>query len=217
MKTFDAVVFDMDGVIFDSEKLVIECWGEVAQKYKIKDIEAACRECTGMNATATLERFKARYGQDFPYEQYKKEMSELFHHRYGGGRLPLKPGVKEILSFLKECDKKVALASSTRQDIVRQELTDAGIIKYFDEVVCGDMVKRSKPEPDIFIKACECLGVRCEDTFAIEDSYNGIRAASIAGNRAIMVPDLLEPTREMEEQAEVILPSLLHVIEYLKA
>lgn len=210
-----AVVFDMDGVIFDSEKLVIECWKVIADKYGVKNIEAACHECLGVNSTETRQKFLNRYGQDFPYDVYKGEMSKLFHDNYDGGRLPMKPGVVELLQYLKETGVKVALASSTRKAVVEQELTDAGIMKYFDVVIGGDMVTRSKPQPDIFLKACEELGVVPEEAFAIEDSYNGIRAAAAGKLRPLMVPDLMEPTDEMRALSEQIFENLSEVKEYL--
>lgn len=215
-RSFDAVVFDMDGIIFDSEIKVIECWKDVAEKYGIPQIEEACRECLGMNRQATKERMLKRYGADFPYDEYKQEMSDLFHERYSDGRLPLKPGVKELLAFLKERNIKIALASSTRYQVVSSLLRDAGILDYFQELVCGDMVERSKPAPDIFLKACECLQVEPDRAYAIEDSYNGIRSAYQGKLRPIMVPDLAEPTEEMQTMTEQILPTLLEVQEYFR-
>lgn len=215
VKDFKAVVFDMDGVIFDSEVKVIECWKVIAEKYNIPDIEEACLECLGTNQVVTKEKFLIRYGADFPYTEIKKEMSELFHSRYDKGRLPMKVGVVELLEFLKERGKKIALASSTRREVVTRELRDAGVLDYFDAVICGDMVSRSKPEPDIFLKACEELKVSPSDAYAIEDSYNGIRAASRGELRPIMVPDLAPATEEMEKLSEVILENLLEVKEYL--
>lgn len=212
---FQAVVFDMDGIIFDSEKLVIGCWKEVARKYGVPDIEAACQECLGVNATNTRQKFLNRYGQDFPYDTYKKEMSQLFHSRYDGGRLPMKTGVVELLTYLKEQGKKIGLASSTRKVVVEQELKDARILSFFDVVIGGDMVTKSKPEPEIFLRACQELGVEPGEAFAIEDSYNGIRAAAAGKLRALMVPDLMPPTQEMQELAEQILDTLLDVKEYL--
>ena len=214
-REYDAVVFDMDGVIFDSETKVVECWKAIADKYKIPDIEATCLSCMGLNQTVAKERFLEKYGQDFPYVEYKKEMSDLFHSRYNNGRLPMKPGVVELLTYLKENGKKIALASSTRRAVVESELRDAGILKYFDAVICGDMVEKSKPEPDIFLKACEELGVKPEDAYAIEDSYNGIRAAAKGKLRPIMVPDLSAPTEEMEMLCQAIVPSLNVVMDYL--
>lgn len=212
----EAVVFDMDGVIFDSEKLVIETWKSVADKYGIEGIEAMCREALGVNAVETKIAFLKRYGNDFPYDAYKKEMSALFHERASGGKLPQKPGVKELLTYLKGRNVKVALASSTRKEVVHRELKDGGLISYFDVIVCGDMVTRSKPAPDIFLKACELLGVSPENAYAIEDSYNGIRSAHKAGMKPVMVPDLAMPTEEMEHLTECILPSLAAVKKYFE-
>lgn len=212
---YNAVVFDMDGVIFDSERAVMQCWKEVASRHNIPDIEKAILACTGTTMVRTREIMLNLYGADFPYDEYARESSAIFHSRYDGGRLPMKPGVKELLTFLKECGKKIALASSTRQQVVTDELRDAGIIEYFDRIICGDMVSRSKPAPDIFLKACEELNVSPSDSYAIEDSYNGIRAAHAGGLHPIMVPDLLPADEEMQSLAEIILPNLTSVIEYL--
>ena len=210
-----AVIFDMDGVIFDSERLVIGCWKVVAEKYGIENIEEACFECLGINAALTKELMKKRYGETFPYDVYKKEMSAIFHSRAAGGKLPQKKGIKELLTFLKENQIPTAVASSTRREVVMRELEEGGLLPYFDRVICGDMVERSKPEPDIFLKACESLSIDATEAYAIEDSYNGIRAAFRAGMKPIMVPDLAEPTEEMEKLACCILPSLFEVMEYL--
>ncbi len=212
---YKAVVFDMDGVIFDSERAVMQCWKEVASRHNIPDIEKAILACTGTTMVRTREIMLNLYGADFPYDEYARESSAIFHSRYDGGRLPMKPGVKELLTFLKEHDKKIALASSTRQQVVTDELRDAGIIEYFDRIICGDMVSRSKPAPDIFLKACEELNISPSDSYAIEDSYNGIRAAHAGGLHPIMVPDLLPADEEMQSLAEIVLPSLTSVMEYL--
>ncbi len=212
---YKAVGFDMDGVIFDSERAVMQCWKEVASRHNIPDIEKAILACTGTTMVRTREIMLNLYGADFPYDEYARESSAIFHSRYDGGRLPMKPGVKELLTFLKEHDKKIALASSTRQQVVTDELRDAGIIEYFDRIICGDMVSRSKPAPDIFLKACEELNVSPSDSYAIEDSYNGIRAAHAGGLHPIMVPDLLPADEEMQSLAEIVLPSLTSVMEYL--
>ncbi len=215
MKDIKAVVFDMDGVIFDSEAKVVECWVETADKYGIKDIRTLCQMCLGTNSAETRRLALEFYGQDFPYDEYKKEMSDLYHSRYDGGRLPMKPYVNELLEHLRANGYKIALASSTRTEVVHNQLRDADILGFFDKLVCGDMVNRSKPAPDIFLKACEELSVAPENAVAIEDSYNGIRSAHAAGMHPIMVPDLAPPTDEMEQLAEVILPSLNEVIGYL--
>lgn len=208
---YKAVIFDMDGVIFDSERLVLEGWQEIAAKYGIEGIEEVLPRCLGVNAQATREIFREYYGQEFPYDEYKKEASALFHSRYGNGRLPLKPGVRELLSYLKEEGCLVGLASSTRQGIVEQEIRDAGLMPYFDNLVCGDMLKRSKPEPDIYLKACENLDVEPRMAVAVEDSYNGIRSAKRAGMVPVMVPDMVQPDEEMRSLAHKICKDLFEV------
>ena len=210
-----AVLFDMDGVIFDSEIKVIECWKDIAEKYGFGDIETPCYEALGTTREIAREIMLAHYGTGFPYDAYKDEMAALFHARYGEGRLPKKKGVEELLQFLHMHNLKVALASSTRKEVVIQELRDGGLLDYFDAVICGDMVARSKPAPDIFLKACEVLGVAPEHAVGIEDSYNGMRALATAGITAIMVPDLKQPTDEIRALATEVLPDLLTVKAYL--
>ena len=216
MKDFEAVVFDMDGVIFDSERAVLDSWRVLADKYDLGDITEPFLACTGVNDKETRAIMLRYYGEDFPYDQYAKEASKIFHDKYDGGRLPMKTGVKEILTFLKDSGKKIALASSTRREVVLMELRDAGILDFFSEVVTGDMVTRSKPDPEIFLLACEKIGVAPERAYAIEDSYNGIRSASGGKLKPIMVPDLLPANDEMKNLAESVQETLLDVISYLK-
>lgn len=212
----DAVIFDMDGVIFDSEALVMETWKTVADRHGIADIEETCKECLGVNSATSRRIFQNRYGKGFPYDEYKQEMAALFHERAAGGKLKQKPGIRELLTFLQEQGIRTAVASSTRREVVCRELEEGGLLSYFSQVVCGDMVARSKPEPDIFLKACAMLDTFPENVYVIEDSYNGIRAAYRAGMRPIMVPDLAEPTQEMEQLAVCILPSLTAVQQYFE-
>lgn len=210
-----AVVFDMDGVIFDSEIKVIECWRAVAKEHGLVGIETPCYESLGTTTERTGEIMRAYFGEDFPYESYNAKKRELFMERYGAGRLPKKQGIEELLVFLKEHQIKTAVASSTRREVVEQELTNGGLRQYFDAIVCGDMVTHSKPHPEIFLRACEQLEVAPECALGIEDSYNGIRALAAAGMAAVMVPDLKSPTEEMHQLADAILPDLSAVREVL--
>ena len=215
---FSGVIFDMDGVIFDSEREVLSAWQAVAAKHQIPNIEEVIVACLGTNFQATRKTFDDYYGSDFPFDQYEDEMREIFYRRYDENHgLPLKKGVKGLLSDLKSRDVPVALATSTREEVVRRELKDADIIDFFDALICGDMVKRSKPAPDIFLKAAEAISIAPTDGFVIEDSYNGIRAAHAAALRPIMVPDLKAPVEEMKVKTEVILPDLDVVRTYFDA
>ena len=206
----------MDGVIFDSERAAMRCWLELADKYGIKDMEATFLECTGTTNARTREILIGTYGESFPCDRFAREASEMFHERYDGGRLPMKPGVTGLLDFLKAERKKIGLASSTRRWTVTEQLGAAGILRYFDAVVCGDMVERSKPAPDIYLKACELLETAPGRAYAIEDSYNGIRSARAAGLMPLMVPDLLPPDDEMLRLAAAVPDSLAAVEDYLK-
>ena len=213
---YQAVVFDMDGDIFDTERLVIEFWKEVAKKHNIPNVEHTCIQCLGTNRVRTREIFLENYGADFPYDPYRAEVTELFNTHYKGVPLPTKPGVRELLSYLQEQDIKVGLASSTAQHLVRDEIGTAGLLPYFQTLVCGDMVEHSKPAPDIFLKACEILNADPTKSIAIEDSFNGIRSAHCAGMTPIMVPDQVQPTDEIRALAFHVMPSLLDVLNWLK-
>ena len=216
-KQVQAVIFDMDGVIFDSERLVIECWEVVAAKHNIPDIVEICMRVQGNNREETGKRFREKYGKDFPYETYKKEVTALFFDRYGEGRLPMKPGVVEILKELRRNNIPLALASSTRSDIVNLEMAEANLLPYFDAVLGGDMVPHSKPEPDIFLAAAAALQVEPKCCYVLEDSHNGIRAAYRAGMHPIMVPDMQKPTEEIRGIAEAVAENLPAALEYLLA
>ena len=206
----------MDGVIFDTERLVIEFWKEVAKKHNIPNVEHTCIQCLGTNRVRTREIFLENYGADFPFDPYRAEVTELFNTHYKGVPLPTKPGVRELLSYLQEQDIKVGLASSTAQHLVRDEIGTAGLLPYFQTLVCGDMVEHSKPPPDIFLKACEILNADPTKSIAIEDSFNGIRSAHCAGMTPIMVPDQVQPTDEIRALAFHVMPSLLDVLNWLK-
>ena len=208
------VIFDMDGVIFDSERAYIAAYKKLAPKYGLNDFEVihkACMDSIGANRQKTKEIFFAYVGHEFDYLAYREDVQvELNKHDY-----VIKPGVYEIFDWLRETGAKIALASSTREVSVRKSLGKADLVKYFDQIVCGDMVSHSKPHPEIFLKAAEKLQVAPEICYVIEDSFNGIRAAHAAGMHPIMVPDILQPDEEIRGLAEVVLPSLLDVKEYL--
>ena len=213
---YKAVIFDMDGVIFDSERLVIESWKQIAEKYGIQNVEEVLIKCIGVNAVITRDIFLEYYGKDFPYDMYKTECSSLFHTWCKTKGLPIKKGVTELLKYLNDSGYKVGLASSTRYEIVKEELEEAGLLPYFHNLTGGDMLKKSKPEPDIFLMACESLSVKPEEAIGIEDSYNGIRALSRAGMLPVMVPDMIAPDEEMKDLAEFIFDDLLEVLKWIQ-
>ena len=209
-----AVIFDMDGVILDSEVPYVECWKAVGEEYGLRDVVEMSHRIIGVNEEKSRSLFNEFYAGAHDYDKCRTRVFELFHARYDG-RIPLKSGVPEILAFLKERRVPIALASSTDIRTIERELGDVGLGRVFDHVIGGDMIRRSKPEPDIFLAAAQKLGTAPCNCYVIEDSHNGIRAAAAAGMHPIMIPDLLEVTEEMQTLAETICPSLHAAIEYL--
>ena len=209
---YKTVVFDMDGVLFDTERLCMDAWVAVAKEQGIPDMEEVFPKCIGLNGTDTKALVLDYYGEDFPYGEYCRQTSAWFWKEVEEHGLPIKKGVRELLAFLKENDYTIGLASSSRRESVVNHLTRAGIIDYFSVIVSGDMVEHSKPLPDIYLLACEQLGVAPEESYAIEDSPNGIRSAHSAGMKPIMVPDMVQPDEEMRERSFVICEDLLEVM-----
>ncbi len=211
-----AVIFDMDGIIFDSERLILDCWEKVGEKYHFSGIREVCIDCIGTNSVKTREIISSYYGESFPYDEYKKEVTGLFREYVQTKGLPVKKGVRELLQYLKAEKIPIGLASSTRLAIVEEELRQAGLYDYFQIVMGGDQLKRSKPEPDIYLLTCEKMGILPKYAYAIEDSYNGIRSAYSAGMMPIMVPDILQADDEMKEKSIAVLQDLFQVEQYFQ-
>lgn len=208
------IVFDMDGVLFDTQKIYCRAWEEAAGVLGIPDIGEPLRRCIGMNRNDQEAILGEFYSKDFPFDDFYREKDLAFDRILSLG-VPLMKGTREILEFLKKNGAKVAIASSSRVGMVEENLKNTGLTGFFDKIVGGNLVTHSKPDPEIYLKACELLGVKPEETFAVEDSYNGIRAASAAGMKVIMVPDVQPPTEETDALIYGKFDSLLDFMNYL--
>lgn len=215
MNEKNTVIFDMDGVIFDSEQIVLSSWKKVAEEYGLEDIESVMKQCIGLNYQAANEVFTKAYDGKYDFDFLKPKTSVYYYEHVEKYGLPVKTGVRELLTYLKENGYKTAVASSTRIAVVQKEMEEAGLTSYFRKLVGGDMIQRSKPAPDIFLEAARVLDAKTENCYVIEDSYNGIRAAHAAGMTPLMVPDLLPATQEMEQLAEKIFKDLHEVKVYI--
>lgn len=216
MLKIDGIVFDMDGVIFDTERLGLEAWDVVGERHGFENIRETALLCIGRSTKDTKEIIKQRYGVE-DIEPLHREVNGVFKEiidRNGG--LPVKKGARRLLSLLKDRGVTVGLASSTRKDIVRAELDGAGLLGYFRETVGGDMVENSKPQPDIYLLACDKLGIAPERSLAIEDSHNGIISASAAKMLPVLVPDMIEPDERMLSLSYLKFDDLDELADYLE-
>lgn len=197
---FKAVVFDMDGVVTDTEKLYRKFQMEEGLKRGVpKDvITQACERIAGGNKYTNKGRFEEVVGRGIDYYEYREHvMTSLDQHIREHG-VELKSGIKEILAYLKDNGVLIGLATSTIKERAVGYLVQHDIYKYFDKLVFGDMVANGKPAPDIYLKACEELGTKPEETIAVEDSINGIRSAGTAGLYPVMVIDLIPADERVE-------------------
>lgn len=211
-----AVIFDMDGVLFDTERICEKSWMAAAKKRGLSGMEEVFSRCIGQNENGSRSVVLGAYGEDFDYPGFRKEASAYFWEYIEKDGLPMMKGVREILDWLKQNGWRVGLASSTKQASVENHLARAGIREYFETLVTGDMVEHSKPQPDIYLLACSKLGTEPGETYAVEDSPNGIRSARAAGMLPLMVPDMLPPDEEMRALSHRIFRDLVEVLEYFR-
>lgn len=210
------VIFDMDGVLFDTERVCMKAWMAVAEKHGLPGMEELFNRVIGLNANDSRQIVLEAYGQEFDYPAFRQETADCFKKYIKEDGLPIKPGVPEILEWLKGSGYRVGLASSTRSESVLSHIKQADMEDYFSVVITGDMIEHSKPQPDIYLLACERLGVEPDQAYAIEDSPNGIRSAHAAGMWTIMVPDMIAPDEEMLRLSRVILKDMTEVLVYLQ-
>ena len=213
-----AVVFDMDGVIFDSEKLYRKHWKITGKEYGIDDeeMEELCNLIAGATREHNEKLMKSRFGEDFDYTAFRETTMTRMDEDILQNGLDLKPGVLELFQYLKEEGYKIGLATSTQQERAECNLKNAGILDVFDKIVYGGIVPNGKPAPDIYLRACEELEVAPCDAIGIEDSINGVKSSSAAGLYTVMVVDLIQPTEEIKLLANQIYDSLFDVIHLLK-
>lgn len=186
-----AIIFDMDGVIFDTEMIYLKVWSEVFEKYRYKMTKEIYASVLGTGRENVKKVFVNHFGSDLPIDDMYIEKDDNLAKEIEKG-VPLKSGVYEILEYLKENDFKIALATSATSKRAFKQLKQANIENFFNAIVCRDEVRETKPNPDIFLKAADKLMVKPEQCIVIEDSSAGIEAAFNAGMIPIHVVDLKE-------------------------
>lgn len=194
-----AVIFDMDGVIFDTEMVYLDVWSNVFKKYGYKMTKEIYSSVLGTGRENVKKVFLKQFGKELPIEVMYKEKDENLARAIDAG-VPLKEGALEILLYLKENNYKIALATSATKERALKQLRHANIENFFNAIVCRDEVKETKPNPEIFLKASAELMVTPEECIVIEDSKAGIIAARNAEMIGIHVVDLKEADKEILSQ-----------------
>lgn len=210
------IISDMDGVILDTEKLYVCFWCEAANFYGYPMQKCHVLSIRSMARPFAIKKLKGYFGDDFDYYAVHDKRIELMDKYIEKNGIEAKAGAKELLSYLKLNGYKIALATATAPDRTKRYLEKLDLYAYFDEIVCASMVKKGKPEPDIYLFAAEKLGLKPEECIALEDSQNGIKSASLAGCKTVMVPDLDGPSSEIKSMLFAVADSLKDVIQIIE-
>lgn len=200
-------IFDMDGLLLDTERMYRDSWEKSAEQFGLvhnPDFPRAVCGSSGMHMQEIILQYYPQVdAKAFAADCILRVERELQTH------VPIKNGVSEILQYFKQRGVKLAVASSSKRETVKNNLNKVGILSYFDAVVSGDQVEHGKPAPDIFLLAARQIGCAPEDCYVFEDGTNGIRAGAAAGCATVMIPDLTPPNAQLEQLCMGIYPSLL--------
>lgn len=211
-----AVIFDMDGLMIDSERVTFEGYVDLCAKEGKTLTKDIYIQCLGKPHAGIHQVFYDHFGNDFPIPRIMKENQALMAQRFEKEGVPVKEGLVCLLKYLKEKGYKTIVATSSIRSRVDKILQLANITEYFDDSICGDEVEHGKPAPDIFLNACEKLGVQPEEALVLEDSEMGIEAAHRAGIDVICIPDMKYPEKQYEEKCAAIYKDLNAVKDWLE-
>lgn len=203
----DAVIFDMDGLMIDSERVSIACWNEAALTLEIALPEGFFLHMVGLGERDCLQLLHKHVDDGARVDALLAHCHALYDARTHDG-LPLRPGILELLELLNERGVPRAVATSTRQPRASRKLAASGLLDYFDAVVTSSDVQHPKPAPDIYLLAAQRLGIDPARCLALEDSPTGTRAALAAGVTVIQVPDLVHPDAAVRALGHRIVESL---------
>lgn len=206
----EAIIFDMDGVMFDTERLYEEAFATIAKKWGyeyyvteefIKSFKGKKKEAIKVMYKQLLDKISIeRTGKEFDANEHIKQVLDYLDNYIQNNGMPIKNGLIELLEYAKNNNIKIAIGTSEKFERVQFYLNKANIDKdIFDAIVCGDMVENGKPAPDIYLKACEEIDVKPENAIVCEDAPNGIIAAYRSGAKPVMVIDRIEPTDEIRK------------------
>lgn len=212
-----AIIFDMDGLMIDSERVTFEGYQEMLKKMNLTMTEDFYITLLGKPIKGIYQRFYDVYGKDFPIETVIKDVHEYMAVRFKKEGVPLKKGLVPLLKYLKANNYKTIVATSSNRDRVDNILKSADIEKYFDDSICGDEVSKGKPNPEVFLKSCQKLGVQNDEAIVLEDSEAGIQASAAADIKVICIPDMKYPEPEFAQKTYKICQDLDEVANFIKS
>lgn len=207
-------IFDMDGLMIDTEKLYLRYWKKAAEDfgYPMEDNHVyAIRSLARKFSNPLLKSF---FGEDFPVDDVRQRRTELINAHIEENGIDLKKGLFELFGFLREKGIKIAVATATPRERTLKYLEKIQILSYIDAIVCGDMVTTGKPAPDIYLTAAKELDLPPQECAAFEDSPNGIKSAYSAGCHAVMIPDMTPPDEEIMPMLSGVYDNLEDAVEF---
>jgi HAD superfamily hydrolase (TIGR01509 family) len=210
-----AVIFDMDGLMLDTEPLAARAWGDAAAALGVEFDMALALSMVGRNFGDCSAIVRAHYGADYPVDALLGRWHATYDRIVERDGLALKPGVTELLDWLDDHAIRRAVATSTRRERARTKLARTALLPRFQDIVGGDEVARGKPAPDIYTEAARRLGADAGACLVLEDSEPGVRGALAAGMMPIMVPDLHAPAADLLALDLLVLPTLHEVLRHL--
>ena len=210
------VISDMDGVMLDSEKLYVRFWCEAAQSHGYPMKKEHALGIRSMARPFAIQKLQGWFGEDFDYDKVRDTRVKIMDEYISAHGIEAKRGAKALLQWLKANNIKTALATATAVDRATLYLDKVGLLEYFDVIASARMVKRGKPEPDIYLYAAGQLGLDPKDCLALEDSQNGVRSAAAAGCKTVLVPDLDNPENELKDLLFATAKNLENVIDIIK-
>jgi HAD superfamily hydrolase (TIGR01509 family) len=187
---FTTAIFDMDGTLFDTERVALECWHEAFKRRSVHVPHNDLETVIGLDWKGTRDFLGNFVPPDASFEDFLESARDIRKRYIGQHGLPVKSGANELLSLLRDRGIKLGLATTTHSERTEENLKAARIEEYFQIIVCGDQVERYKPHPDIYLKALAGLKSAAHDSIALEDSDHGIQSAYAAGLRVIHIPDI---------------------------
>ena len=209
-------VFDMDGLLIDTEKLYLKYWKQAAADFGYIMEDNHVFAIRSLARKFSVPKLKDFFGENFPTEEIRTRRTELINAHIEKYGVELKKGVSELFDYLKNNNIKLAVATATQRERTFLYLNKINLLNYFDAVICGDMVTNGKPEPDIYLTATAELGFAPNQCVAFEDSPNGIKSAYSAGCHAIMIPDMTPPDSEIMPMLSAVYESLDKSIDFFK-